>query len=68
MQENGNIRAGLSLSKFVAWKYHESQPKKLSKGPQVGSVEFADELRKFGEEVESFVIEEGVDDPKKMEK
>lgn len=57
--ENDKITATLSLSKFIGWKYHSSQPKKLSRGQQVGSIEFADELRKHGDEVESYIIEEG---------
>lgn len=45
------------MSKFIAWKFHESQPKKLKPGPHVGSVEFSEELKKFGE-VESYEISE----------
>lgn len=39
------------MSKYIGWKFHETQPKKLSRGPHVGSIEFADELRKHGGEV-----------------
>jgi hypothetical protein len=60
-----HVRATIALSKFIGWKQHASQPKSLAPGPHVDSVEFSDELRKFGE-VENFLIEEGEEEPRKV--
>ena len=57
-EKEEKVSATFTMSKFIAWKYHESQPKKLKPGPQVGSIEFSDELRKFGDEVETYEIDE----------
>jgi hypothetical protein len=32
------VGASFAVSKFIGWKYHESQPKKLRRGKHVGSV------------------------------
>jgi hypothetical protein len=34
----GKIKSTLALGKFIGWKYHESQPRKLTPGKQVNSV------------------------------
>lgn len=60
------VGASLAMSKFIGWKYHQSQPKKLRKGQAVGSVEFVEELRKHGE-VDRYLIDENSEDPKKVE-
>lgn len=63
--ERDTVTASFSMSKFIGWKHHPSQPKKLRPGKQVGSVEFSDELRKYGD-VEDYTVKEDSEDPIKI--
>lgn len=54
-ENDKSVDATFVMSKFIGWKYHENQPKKLKPGPHVGSVEFSQELKKFGD-VETYEI------------